>query len=424
MKARGLGACGSCDTRAQRQRAGLLSIYPHEMRRMRLGASHTAWDDPQTPGALLAEMVEREPRALTNPNMPLPTLQRYAWRYPQYIEENPALELLELEDPAQVEKLRREFDAGWVNGVLGQMKPKDRYRLNIRFARLVTPLYEQVYQDDQVRALLNEALAYLQGGHDIEEGEIRRELSWMRDKAKRILDDLHTTTKDEAAGYAMLAAARVFDRHHPGDEENCAGAVRHAVAFGAGVHNIFHRGDVVVTASDEVVNACYENTRKWQADLVREAWLADQHAAARQAAYEKLTKLAAKNAQAAIEAAKARTATKAEIAKAVKQAKASAAQIQQIMRDEDPESWPAWVGLGCLAAGAVVALIIGPEALAAAGVAGAAGEIIGIAEAADVETVSVAGLEGFELAELAVKLRNAGLVVTTAAAEVVAKVAR
>lgn len=394
-------------------------------RAQRLGASHTAWDDPETPPQVLAAMVEREPHALTNPNLPFSAALRWAWRYPQYIEQNPALDMFGLEDEnltGQGAKLLNELNGGWVGCVLGEMPEADRYRLNIQFARQVLPLYEKTFDDGEARNVLNEALRYLQGAYDTREGEVRRDLFNAREKATAIIDDLHSPRDEMVAAYALLAAGRVFEKARPDDAETTAGAARHALAYAAGVHDISDRDDQPLQMSQADTDAFYNKARAWQADQVRAVYWAAQRVAARQATFERITKAAAENAKKAIEEEQRKTATKAQIAKAVKQAKAAASKIQAIMQEEDTESWPLWVGLGVLATGCVVALVIGPEALVAYGVAGAAETIIGIAEASAVRTVAIEGLASSEVAaswlELAVKLRAAGLVVAPAAVEV------
>jgi hypothetical protein len=110
-----------------------------------IGAEHTAWDDPQTPGDLLAAMVEGpppEPRALTNGNMPPVCLLDFANEYPWLIEQNPALFLHKLHDPQYAFDITHELNLGWVESGLQLLPDAIRRELLFLFASRVISTYE------------------------------------------------------------------------------------------------------------------------------------------------------------------------------------------------------------------------------------------------------------------------------------------
>jgi hypothetical protein len=377
--------------------------------RRRIGAEHTAWDDPETPGELLAKMLPGEPRALTNPNMPFKVLLKQAVYYPQYVEQNPALEMWELEDPPAYRNLTHELDDGWLHAFLSAMPELDRWQLNLTFAYEALPVYEAYSDNGLMRNLLDESLYYVQGRGELSQGEIMREMEHARGVAKAMLDDQDTTAAEEGAAYALLAAATIFK--HPGKSADPSTPVnaRWALAYDAGMHNSEERGEVAKSQAE--VTEFYTKTRRRQADRVRLAYWAEQHHARRQAMYDEVQRQVALSAKKAIENDKRRLATKADIAKAIKQAKAASAQIKTIMESEEPpQTWPVWVGLGVLATGVVVVLV-GPEILAGVGVVeGAsllaatvtetgAGAVALTPELATLEAAGLAAQEGAVIAE-------------------------
>jgi hypothetical protein len=163
-----------------------------------------------------------------------------------------------------------------------------------------------------------------------------------------------------------------------------------------------------------------EAEQAYQANKIRAVYWHNQ----RYSIQARIQRQAARNAIEALEAAQQQIAKRAQIQKAIDQAAKSAQTFASAMTSQEPavQTMPRWVSLGIMAAGAVVVVAVGWEALAAAGIAGAAETIIGIAEVTDITTVAVTGAEGAETAAFFARLRAAGLTVTTVAPAIIEKV--
>jgi len=417
--------------------AAIASARHSSSRRQRVGQEHTAWNDPETPGELLEAMLygnDEEPRALSNPNMPARVLELWAEKRPDLVEQNPALDLMELEDPAMFARVRARLRRGWLESVFGRLLPDpERRALAYRFAMRVAPLWMDFettdYQHPFEKYLkLPEMVRAFNAGEYAPTKRNPRAMAWheLKELADSARNYIYPSEADEGAVNALYAMA--IAAYGGTATEKKRSYVYYTSAMASS--SVGEASDARLwretprRPSDErraLGTAAKNKEIEWQVEQVRRVYYAYQNEAETLARLNATAKKIAENIKAATEAAKKTTATKAQIAKATKQAKESAQKIADVMASKSAQSWPKWVGLGAVVATGVVVLCIGPEALAAAGVAGAAETILGIAEAADIATVSVSGLEGFELAELTLKFRAAGVAVTTAAVEVVTR---
>lgn len=345
--------------------------------------------NPTIPAVELERRVEEDPRVLMNPNIDPQVLVNYAALYPFYVEQNPALVLLQLEDPPLAYELRGLCNEGWIDRVWPTLSHANQRMLAFAFAARVLPYFEKKWPNDRVPRTTLEMVARFMEGSITEKDLFAQYL-----KAKQV--------PDKMSPYGSYAAAY-----------NAAEASAHAAACGYAQEMMFEtaasaRFAVLGTIPEEVEYAAKRReisneVLEWQANQVRAMYERERINNRRSELYAKV--------QAELEAnAKRHAKTKADALKAVEQAKAGTAKIAEIMATQDTTDWSTWIGLGLVGVGAVtVAILIGPELLLAAGIAEgasavwsgaeAAAQVIATAEASGVSTVSVdAFLKGAEIA--------------------------
>ena len=97
------------------------------------------YSDPLTSAADLARLAKRDPRALSNPNMPAETLLTSAEWYPVEVERNPALGIISLDDPVLYDELQHTIVKGWRDRMVTRLSEKHKRFLAIDCAGHVLP---------------------------------------------------------------------------------------------------------------------------------------------------------------------------------------------------------------------------------------------------------------------------------------------
>jgi hypothetical protein len=351
-------------------------------------------------------------------------------KYPWYIEQNPLLNLLSIENIELYDNLQKGLSASWAAHVAPRLSKWAQQYLAFQWAAHVLPLYEKLNpqplqgekypQPNIPRQTLVFTAHWLDATKDPKRKLTAYDPLVIEQKAVEAIADKNAdavaarewdTDEEHVENYVMKGAALAAACAVSLEPGNYAMAGQWARSAATWAYRLTDPNEQSGTATE-----AGDKEREWQAAQVRKLWRIETAQLKRDALYTQTMVAIQKRVI-------ADKATKEQIAKAVQAAKEGADKIVLIMRTEEYEDWPLWLGVG-LTVGMVAAMVVmGPEALLAYGAVGAAEYIGGAAAAANIARVSVIGAEGFELAELVIKLRQAGLIVIPAA-EVVAKVAR
>ena len=401
----------------------------------RVGA--VQWDDPNAPPAELAKLLPKEPKVLTNPNLDPQELLKYVGQYPLQVSQNPALPLIQLEDPALYQKIRDKMVQGLLEGWSPDLSFHKRALLTFLELSRVLPLFEKTNpQLPTPRNVLGDIGDYLSGGIT------PKDLS----KASAKINQLGHTfplSVDENPSEVYCRAIQSF---------LSALLLPQRTSTQQGLASMTIAQAIDLSANAKGMYLGKSTQEKFQIAKEEKQWIADQvitHLESqdkRQETYNNIQKQIAANAFREAyygEEIRKEEEMRQKIADAVAQAKDGAKQCAKIMASEETKGWPMWIGLGVL--GVSAALILGPTVVLATGLTEgvsatvaateAAEAIVTAAEAADVSTVSVqAFIDGAEiaetdigedfLAELAAKLRGEGITLVDEVAEAVARAAQ
>lgn len=110
--------------------------------------STSIWDDASLPPSELIKLAQKDPRVYQNPNLPWDTLLAGAMKYPWYVEHNPVLALLQLEDPEYYQRLEHRIRAGWRNAAVKSLSEKHRMMYAADCAERVLPIFQSQYPHD------------------------------------------------------------------------------------------------------------------------------------------------------------------------------------------------------------------------------------------------------------------------------------
>lgn len=113
-----------------------------------IGASED-WNDPSIDPEKLMALAKKNPKAYTNPNMPLSRLRTAARSYPWFVEQNPALPILFLEEPQQAIAINRVLVTAWEVAGLNALSEKSRRLYAADCAARVLPNFENHYGYDK-----------------------------------------------------------------------------------------------------------------------------------------------------------------------------------------------------------------------------------------------------------------------------------
>ncbi len=400
-----------------------------------------AWQDPETPANQLEAMVQEEPRVLMNPSMPAEVLLTNAKLWPEYVELNPVLVLLFMENDtvAIYHEIQENLARGWVSHAFSRLPENTRRKLAISFAERVLPLLAyhdamaadfQRYIDDARYALsLAKSVA---AGVWYNAGQMSQ-ASWRCHDNAEATDSLGDRMRSSV--FYACSSASSTNQNSPAMGSKIAETANHArdavfeAAYDPAMEAAIKAGDNSIKRYETAQAAAWAKSYPellWEAAQVRQAradLLADE--ARRSKRHSKLP-------------GKSSDEKETKIKEAIKQAQEGSAKIKAVLAEEPEEGHPVWLGLGLIAGGTVAAILIGPELIAAfaaeeagVAVATAAEEILAASEAGEVGTVSVqAFIDGLveiggnpaaedALAQLVEKLSNAGVEVVDAMAEIV-----
>lgn len=164
------------------------------LRSLALVGGKPKWNDVTQEPAKLSKLAKRNPKAYTNANLPIDELDRAALLYPWYVEKNPVLVLLSLEDPAKYEKLMNQLSEGWRNSAYNVLSTPNWQKYQIECAEHVFHLIDGRLEDDRM-PLLGLQLAKNLGNSSYTADDV-----WIIDGLR---EDMNQLTAD-----AMAAVAR------------------------------------------------------------------------------------------------------------------------------------------------------------------------------------------------------------------------
>jgi hypothetical protein len=107
------------------------------------------WSDPSVKAEDLVKQAPKVPRTYSNPNLPLDALIKGAEKYPLYVEQNPVLSMLQLEDPVTVEKLKEALAKGWLTVIYPQLSPESKRLFAADCAEHVLHFFEKKFPGDK-----------------------------------------------------------------------------------------------------------------------------------------------------------------------------------------------------------------------------------------------------------------------------------
>ncbi len=395
------------------------------------------------------------PEVLQNPNLPFEDLLQGALEYPEIAELNPARALLALEHPAMAEKLNINLNKGWLGAAFDRLPENTRRLLAVSFAERALPGLSRESQEVQNGAAYALKLAKdVANGFDYRAGEMedtcKSLYAWAKQNANRY---------EEPSFWAVICAGslRFEDKTMKRNiTPRMGNLVVDMTAYWARMGVSLNFAQFLASATDgsDTWIEVGKEEEAWQVEQVRLAFaqrLRDEEKKKEKQRKHKKIRHSGKNEAAAQEEVEKQV----KIDAAIQQAKEGSAKIRAIMSSNETADWPAWVGLGLVAAGTTACLLLGPEILAGAavgqglaelGVVGlseaevsfaaeeAAGSVLSISESTGIATVSLGEVEAAAsigemisadqaamLAQLVAKLSAHGVTVVSAVAEVVVR---
>lgn len=121
------------------------------------------WDDASLKPQELVRLAKKNPKAYSNPNMPLVALLKGGWKVPWIVEQNPVLGLLALEDPQQFEAIMTSLAVGWTGVGLEKLSPKNKALYAADCAEHVLPNFEKQSHSPAPRQAIQAVRNYDQG---------------------------------------------------------------------------------------------------------------------------------------------------------------------------------------------------------------------------------------------------------------------
>lgn len=150
------------DVMAKKGGNGTVGIKRSEYQAPTAIGARAKYNDPSIDAKELVKLAKKNPKTYTNPNLPWDALRYGALRYPYYVEHNPVLGLLELEDPSNFALLKNEIQTGWRTHVIRKLSPKHRLMFSADCVEHVLPLFYLVTKStipqqviDAVRSVAN-----------------------------------------------------------------------------------------------------------------------------------------------------------------------------------------------------------------------------------------------------------------------------
>lgn len=114
-------------------------------------AGRPKYNDPSQTQKELARIAKKNPRAYSNPNIAPEALSEGAFSYPWFVEQNPVLPLLELEDPAEHKSLRESLTRGWIYCGTHTLSLHNSIRWAIECLERYLPKYEILFRSTRPR---------------------------------------------------------------------------------------------------------------------------------------------------------------------------------------------------------------------------------------------------------------------------------
>jgi hypothetical protein len=167
------------------------------------------WSDPSLKPGDLVKLAKRNPRAYSNPNLPFEVLLEAAGKFPWFVEQNPVLGLLGLEEPAWLEKLQDAISLGWNNAVPTLLSMRSQRRFALEIAESVLPIYKKSFPTDpEPKEVLKAVGKYLSG--KIGEEEFKLFSVACSDSQSKIAQMSLTTSAQSPWCAAYNAATAIF----------------------------------------------------------------------------------------------------------------------------------------------------------------------------------------------------------------------
>ena len=166
------------------------------------------WDDPSLSAADLVKMAKTEPRAYQNPNLSLNILLKAARSYPWYVEQNPVLGLLFLEDPAVQMDMTVALLRGWIASGGEALTPRNQRLFACDCAEHVLHTFEDKYPDDKrPREAVRLARLYAKGDPSVTPTKLLAASNAAKSAADPSRDVRQMGSKEDLAIHASYEAA-------------------------------------------------------------------------------------------------------------------------------------------------------------------------------------------------------------------------
>jgi transposase-like protein len=233
------------------------------------------WDDPSLSAADLLKIARTEPRAYTNPNLPLDVLVMAAKTHPWYVEQNPVLGLLFLEEPAVQEKMAVALAEGWRVTGLNALTPRNQRLYACDCAEHVLHFFEEKYPDDKrPRKAINVARHYANGDQTVKKAKLSSASSSAHDGAYPASKEASRALEEPkspgwlAVYHAANSASHAANSAADSAAERAAIVVRDAAAK-AVISAASAASAALFSASEAASEAAREAEGQWQEDRVR-----------------------------------------------------------------------------------------------------------------------------------------------------------
>lgn len=159
------------------------------------------WDDPSIPKEKLSTLRRKNPKTYTNPNITPEELLEGAGKYPWYVEKNPLLGMLSLENPDLYNHIQNNIRKGWLYSGIGALSLPLQRQFELDCATRVLPIIEETYRKDpRPRAAL----------------ELAKEMDDvpMNYPARKTLDDINAAVKEYREEGSSVSVSRSEKKYH------------------------------------------------------------------------------------------------------------------------------------------------------------------------------------------------------------------
>lgn len=203
-----------------------------EYRRPESVGAKPKWNDASLPAEQLIKLAKKNPKTFSNPNLPMGILLKAAYVFPWYVEQNPALVMLSLEDPASYKQLSEALKAGWLGAAIEHISEESQREFAIACAERILPILRHWNVGSELREAVEAARKYARGQIT------RAELTKAHERAKYRSHEITRAGAD--VNHAVVCAA---DAAQSAAEENARNSAETVSIYARHAHwNDFRKG--------------------------------------------------------------------------------------------------------------------------------------------------------------------------------------